>query len=439
MKRTFMLCLFLILVLLAAAVAPAWAFVPTDAGGWVVQNESPEGYYLLGITFVDADHGWAVGGDDQSGSAIILATSDGGTTWTTQDPGTTYQNEALGGVCFVDADHGWAVGGRWDASAQSRKSVILHTSDGGITWIDQSPGTTPDLEAVAFSDADHGWAVGTGGTILATSDGGSHWTEQDSGTTAYLPSVSFPDASHGWAVAYDGHAGWSAILNTADGGASWAPSITTAGVSLESVCFPDAGHGWAVGRSDNQGVILATTDGGATWTEQDAGTTTELDSVCFVDADHGWAVGRDYQAGSAIVLATSDGGVTWTAQDVDSVVGLTRVCFVDTTHGWAIGDQTAILATTTGGWPDTIAPTTTISGADGLWHNTNVDLTLTATDNPGGTGSVPPTTGSTLAPGQRGPRSPSPLRPTTQTMACTPSCITPPTMRATRRLLRASR
>ena len=37
---------------------------------------------------------------------------------------------------------------------------------------------------------------------------------------------------------------------------------------------------------------------------------------------------------------------------------------------------------------DTIAPTTTVTGVDGLWHARPVTLSFTATDNPGGTGVV---------------------------------------------------
>jgi hypothetical protein len=44
------------------------------------------------------------------------------------------------------------------------------------------------------------------------------------------------------------------------------------------------------------------------------------------------------------------------------------------------------LATIDGGWPDSIPPTTAVSGADDLWHNGDVSLALSAVDNPGGCG-----------------------------------------------------
>ena len=49
---------------------------------------------------------------------------------------------------------------------------ILATTDGGATWSAQSSGSSADLEDVAFSDTVHGWVVGEGGLVLATTTGG---------------------------------------------------------------------------------------------------------------------------------------------------------------------------------------------------------------------------------------------------------------------------
>jgi photosystem II stability/assembly factor-like uncharacterized protein len=68
------------------------------------------------------------------------------------------------GVAFTDATHGWVVG--------SSDGTILATADGGATWSTQTSGTSNQLNGVAFTDDTHGWAVGDGGVILATSTGG---------------------------------------------------------------------------------------------------------------------------------------------------------------------------------------------------------------------------------------------------------------------------
>jgi len=51
-------------------------------------------------------------------------------------------------------------------------AAILATTNGGATWSAQSSGSTAGLSGVTFVDATHGWAVGTGGVILATTTGG---------------------------------------------------------------------------------------------------------------------------------------------------------------------------------------------------------------------------------------------------------------------------
>jgi photosystem II stability/assembly factor-like uncharacterized protein len=104
--------------------------------------------------------------------------------WKKPASGTT---AGLGGVA--------ARGGlRWAVGAGG---VIVASSDGGATWTARTSGTAQDLHAVAFADATHGWAVGAGGTILATTDGGATWAPQTSGTGSDLTGVAFADATHG--------------------------------------------------------------------------------------------------------------------------------------------------------------------------------------------------------------------------------------------------
>ena len=168
-RRTYkILGLALLLLTLALALpTTASAFISTGDGAWVWQNPLPQGNDLSAVTFVDATHGWAVGGN-----GVILATADGGATWSAQSSGS---DAGLSDVAFPDATHGWAVGGN---------GVILATADGGATWSAQSSGSDAGLSDVAFPDATHGWAVGWqdpggwvwprgNGVILATTTGGA--------------------------------------------------------------------------------------------------------------------------------------------------------------------------------------------------------------------------------------------------------------------------
>jgi len=60
-------------------------------------------------------------------------TSDGGATWSEQDSGGDYQ---LQQVSFSDARHGWALIGHF---------ALLATGDGGRSWSVVRPADTTDL------------------------------------------------------------------------------------------------------------------------------------------------------------------------------------------------------------------------------------------------------------------------------------------------------
>lgn len=78
----------------------------------------------------------------------------------------------LTGLSFPDAEHGWAVG---------HDATILATKDHGRRWtlqhFDAEGGKA--LLNVFFTDALRGYAVGTFGLFLVTDDGGNTWTELD--------------------------------------------------------------------------------------------------------------------------------------------------------------------------------------------------------------------------------------------------------------------
>ena len=264
-----------------------------------------------------------------TGASARVSASGG---WHKQTSGT---GVALMGVAFLDASHGWAVG---------EGGTILATVDGGVTWAAQISGTTKGLRAVAFTDATHGWVVGYD-VILLTKDGGATWNTQrtwSGGNSEYFFGVSFADDTHGWAVGGGGH-----IFATTDGGVTWTPQDSGSSVHLSGVAFADATHGWAVG---NDGTILVTKNGGALWSTQRSGPNTDyVNSVAFSDATHGWAVGWDEDAGAGTILATTDGGATWRAQSSGVSTYLGAVAFGDSMHGCAVGNGGVILTTTTGG------------------------------------------------------------------------------------------
>jgi photosystem II stability/assembly factor-like uncharacterized protein len=83
---------------------------------------------LLDIFFLTPTLGWIAGYDGR-----VLGTTDGGQSWTLA---TTPTHAPLSSIRFVDALHGWAVGGNPEPAMPvgEPSNVVIETTDGGRTW-----------------------------------------------------------------------------------------------------------------------------------------------------------------------------------------------------------------------------------------------------------------------------------------------------------------
>ena len=108
----------------------------------------------------------------------IVAVGDHGVVLLSDDQGVSFRQASsvplstpLTGVSFANANQGWAVG-HWGA--------ILSSNDGGDSWQIQRLSSEEDrpLFAVHFFNALQGVAVGLWSLVLTTDDGGKSWSEQ---------------------------------------------------------------------------------------------------------------------------------------------------------------------------------------------------------------------------------------------------------------------
>ena len=293
-----------------------------------VSSEEPLGRLasrLNSVDFVDSSYGWIVGD-----GSVVLATTDGGLSWTMQEPGVVCN---LRCVRFIDRERGWAVG----AGAH-----ILATSDGGNTWETQFNLGKGTLKSVHFLDSTYGWAVGDVGIVVCTSNGGATWHQSDvlpvlnvSGASLFMRSIQFVNRDVGWIVGHSQK--WppserketdvtSLILATTDGGKNWFQPAQIDGGVLNAVNFIDEKTGWIAGTS-----LWSTLDGGQSWQIQGDDRMRPTNAVYFQDKQRGWSVGQ------AVAYRTSDGGLRWEAARVSPQTQLMDVDFVDADHGWAVG------------------------------------------------------------------------------------------------------
>lgn len=249
--------------------------------------------------------------------------------WKPVESGTGFD---LWGICFADSTRGTVVGDR---------GTILHTTDGGFTWVGQASGTTANLNSVAFTGPDTGIAVGVG-VILYTTNGGWTWSRQftdDPNELGDLQTVSLVDGKTGFIVgtAYPGGYTRGIVLRTTNGGTTWEPRDLQLDSGLLGGSFINATTGTVVGPK----VIYRTTDAGEQWV-RDTGDF-YLNRVQFTDKDNGTA------SGLHVILRTRDGGEHWVAQDTGNTSWFLGLSFLNADSGIAVGSPHTLNTTTNGG------------------------------------------------------------------------------------------
>ena len=275
----------------------------TDSGtSWMRQGEGQVSTAsLAGVVAVDPYTAWVVG--DSDGYATIYLTTDGGNTWTRKGSPTDLPDLDLGKVDAPDRDHVWAVG----------QGAILHSADGGASWINQMPAEYEDilLQGVSAPDVDTVWV--TGGKqdgyplLLKSVDEGGTWTRQSGGDVArpgydHILGISAVDGETAWAIGGDStSAGWF-VLKTSDGGATWI--FQTGGAhDGNNVCAVSASTVWTASDS----AICRSTDGGEHWEVHNSHEYTM--GISAVSEREAWAV--TYYILDGEIWHTDDGGTSW--------------------------------------------------------------------------------------------------------------------------------
>lgn len=235
-------------------------------------------------------------------------------------------------ISFADRRDGWV------AAVAANGSSMLHTTDGGRTWM-RYP-VNFDVRQMQFINARQGWAIGSTprvcGTprtlchsvIAATDDGGRHWVwQRQSPGCGQASSLDFADAVHGWAV----ESNWSCVtrpsqpvvsrvIRTDDGGRIWRVVLSPA-AAAGSVHFGDRLQGWfaagGIGTNHCFTTVFHSADGGLSWTRQFRVSGYCSPSVDFVNDVDGWLLVTNWGMCSMggcydnRLYRTHDGGRHW--------------------------------------------------------------------------------------------------------------------------------
>ncbi len=291
------------------------------------------------VFFVDAQTGWAVGD-----RGVIWHTTDAGQKWTLQHSNTT---ACLFGVFFLDRQQGWVVGGSAQPYTGASTGLVLATEDGGRTWTPTAKLLLPTLRRIRMVDPQAGYALGESSPMFPTGiwftgDGGRSWEP--------LPGVRTP----GWLAgdflnpgsgAVGGRQGTVGVVRRAELNPSRIPPLGRRSVWRLELVQPV--HGWMVGDG---GLLMRTDDLGASWQTPPALPPLELLRLfdlyaLAVQGPQVWAAGSP----GTRVFHSADAGQSWTAFPTGQSLPLVGLCFVDDKRGWAVGALGTILATEDGG------------------------------------------------------------------------------------------
>jgi photosystem II stability/assembly factor-like uncharacterized protein len=262
-----------------------------DHGRNWTQVEVPTARMLTSVWFADERRGWAVGHD-----GMIIASVDGGNSWTLQRDGMA-QQAALNRLAHEQAAAELARLEREDAAADVLEEARFALEDAAAVL--DEPLYAPPLMDVWFGDAGHGVAVGAYGLYLETRDGGRNWQDR----SARLDN---PDGAHLYAIASPGNGRLllvgetGSMFRSLDGGLSWQTlSPAYAGTLFGALAEPGSGRVCVFGL---QGNILLSQDFGDSWMPLDSSTEVVLSGGTRTAAGE-WLI-----AGSVGTLLRVDAG-----------------------------------------------------------------------------------------------------------------------------------
>lgn len=269
-------------------------------------------------------------------------------------------NNFLPGVfkdaCQTQPVEGWALGEREGENL----SVILHTTDGGLTWSRQYT-STGLLNGLAVVDRLHVWSVGNGGIILHSADGGATWQRQQLPAplpaTATVNRITAINALTAWAAVTTGNGvnNTAHVIKTVDGGATWSVQtsfdVGPGWINWIDSAGPD--NVWAVGGrstslagqqsgAEGDGFIYHSADGGRTWRIELEPPNRPVIGIDAVSAQVAWAAGREG------AYRTLDGGKTWEFFNLVGLVDLNHVDSIDGRQVWTSGDTFLVFYTDQG-------------------------------------------------------------------------------------------
>ncbi len=291
---------------------------------------SPTNDVLRKLFFVDPNNGWASGL-----AGTIIHTSNGGNSWVLQNSTVT---TPVVDIFFINKNRGWTL---TYPEVPPFGTTILKTTNGGLDWIDDSTFFENEImSSIFFFDEFVGFLGGSG--IKKTTDGGLTWINVhiDSGGVSTLPILNFTFYSRTFGYACGGRLDVAGVIwRTTDGGINWS-SIGLSPDQVFDVFVFDSLNALAL-SGDPEGFygvsLIKTTDAGITWTDTTLTILGVSFALDFLNNKEGWS------ASGYKFLRTDDGGNTWFEEITPDSATVYDLQFVDKYTGFACGQDGVLL------------------------------------------------------------------------------------------------
>ena len=329
---------------------------------WVIQS-SVTNNNLKAVQIINSTDAVIV---DETGQVYISTNS--GLNWTAT-PNTPSSNYEAEDIHFTSTLDGWVIG------FSSTSGSLYHTTDGGGSWevISGLQGAYVALDI----EGNNIWAQNVGGVYFRSTDGGSTWVQGVlPGSNYQISDIEFIDEIVGYAVGW-----WGEAFRTNDGGITWEilPTPNT-NDKFTDIYLLSANELWVSTTND---VAYYSATGGQSWSvlEINSAGFGSFSAIAGVQGGDAWTVGSqgfiEHFTGPPPPPVNQPPAASFEF----SATGLT-VDFTDTSVDpdgfivsweWNFGDGTSSTQQN---------PTHTYDTAD------TYIVSLTVTDNDGGTGSV---------------------------------------------------
>jgi len=308
---------------------PGDTLAQSQLEGWV-KIPSPTNKTLRNLYFIDAQTGWAAGED-----GTIIHTSNGGDSWIVQN---STVPSFIVDIFFINENLGWALVFR---DVFPFGTIILKTTNGGDTWIAEDyPDDNAFMNTIFFFDSLNGWVGGT--YIAGTTNGGVTWVEADvdSSMISGLPVFNFNFYNRQFGYACGGYLDLAGVIwRTTNYGESWSAT----GISPDQVFdlyIIDSLNAIAL-SGDPEGFFgtgnINTTDAGTSWTYEEMSLSGLSFAIDFRTESEAWS------ASGYKFFITSDSGITWENKATPDSSVIYDLTFADSITGYAVGENGAIL------------------------------------------------------------------------------------------------